>query len=236
MTKLSDTILARIKTQHLHPVPRWHFVLRQALVWGLVVLSVVVAATTFGTMLAGLIGAEWALAPRWPGQELGFVFDIVHGLWIGAFVVAVIGAVLFFRLTRRGYRSGLAIVSSVLVLTSIITGALLLPTSLPGHLQDLHNAYFPQTLPVALLNNPAEGRLLGEILEVNDEGDTASFRDATGKLWTLWIFDEQPVPLFEEVRVFGEEIDEGIFAALAVRALPPEDFVQGLLDDPRMPH
>lgn len=226
MTKLSQIILEKIKMEHRQPLPPWVFKAKRILIWSLVILSVIAASLFLGALIAGFITLEWPLATRWPGGQIGFLWDTVAWLFVIGVIVALIGGILFFRLTRRGYRYGIAVIAIVIALSSLTAGALLVFTPVPLYLHEWYDVHFPRRVDVARFHAPEEGRLLGKI--TSKEGDIAYLEAVDGQTWRLVLFENKSVEAEDLVEVFGEIVSPDTFAAMAVRAVPPYYFVQGL--------
>lgn len=225
MSKMSQSILDKIKQEHRRPLPSWRFVLKNAAVWFLVILAISIAAVFTGTQLAQFIQAEWGIASRWPGGEFGFVREMVSWLWIGGIVLSFIGAFVFLRFTKRGYRYSFAWISLILFTVFVAGGSLFLPTPIPAELMNWQDKKLPRKIDVARFHNPQEGRLMGEILS---EVDNTIFLEAVDhQVWELWVFQDSAVLPQDLVQVFGEVIDPSTFAVLSIQTIPPHYFVQG---------
>lgn len=227
MSKLSQSILKKIRTEQRTPVPSWLFRSRYALIWLLVIGSSVLTALFLGSLIGEVISIKWDLANRWPGHSFGLVRDFVTIFWVIGAVVALIGGILFFRRTKRGYRYRLIAIMMVLTLTSVVVGASLIATSIPGHLRAWHENLLPPVFDVARFQAPSDGRLVGEITDTRDS-TTVHFEDVTGKTWELWVLDDPSTLPTGLVHIFGEPMGGNTFAALMIRPVPPHNFVQGL--------
>jgi hypothetical protein len=65
---------------------------------------------------------------------------------------------------------------------------------------------------------------LGEIVSVGR--DTAYLRGVDGSDWELWLFGEQTIAEKTFVRVFGEPLQNNVFAVLSIIPVPPRHSVQ----------
>jgi|GEM_PF-5567255 len=231
MSKLSQSILEKIKKEHRQPLPHWRFMAKGALIWLLVVAGMIIAALSLGTQLAELIHAEWNIANRWPGGELGFLRETISWLWTAGIIISLLGALILFRYTKRGYRYSLAFTAFILVTTSVTAGTLLLPTPVPQKFRAIHDQYLPPRIEVTRFHNPAEGRLMGEI--ISEEDDTIYLEAIDKQVWELWVFQDYAVLPEDLVEVFGEVIDPSTFAVLSIRGIPAHYFVQGFPEQAR---
>lgn len=231
MSKMSQSILEKIKQEHRMPVPHWRFVFKNIVVWTLVVSTVILSAVFLGTQLAQLLNAEWLIADRWPGGRIGFLRESISWLWVMGVLLCGIGAITFLRWTKRGYRYSFAWMSFLLIAATVTTGGLLLPTGVPQQFRIWHDQYLPPKIDVARFHNPAEGRLMGEIISEAD--DTLLLEAVDQQVWELWVFQEYAVIPEDLVEVFGEVIDPSTFAVLSIRSIPPHYSVQGFPKDLR---
>lgn len=224
MSKLSKTILEKIQKEHKKPTPRWMFLLKNIFIWGLLITSVFFVGMFLGGIILNLMSLNWEIAPRWPGAHFGFLHDALEGVWILGIVLALIGSVLFFRSTKRGYRYGVSVVVSVLLLLSFGLGAVFLFTPIPGFMHEWHGQNMPMTIHMNEFHYPEKGRLIGDLIEIN--GDTAYLQAPDQTEWELWLFGYYPVRENDFVLVFGEVIDTGVFAVTDMRPVPSNYFVQ----------
>jgi Zn-dependent protease with chaperone function len=231
MSKLSQSILEKIRKEHREPLPHWRFVAMRVLIWLVVIVAIIIASVSLGTQLAQLINAEWGIATRWPGGNFGFLRETISWLWIGGIILSLLGAVIFFRHTKRGYRYSFVFISFVLITTSATAGTLLLSTSFPQKFKTIHDQYLPPKINVMNFHTPGEGRLVGEI--ISEEDDTIFLEAIDKHIWELWVFQEYAVLPADLVQVFGEVIDPSTFAVLSIQEIPAHYFVQGFPKDER---
>lgn len=231
MSKLSQSILEKIKKEHRQPLPHWRFVAKHMLIWFFVIAAILIASLSLGTQLAQLINAEWGIATRWPGGNLGFLRETISWLWIAGIILSLLGAITLFRYTKRGYRYSFVFITFVLITTSATAGALLLSTSFPQKFKVMHDQYLPPKRNVSNFHNPMEGRLMGEI--ISEEDDTIFLEAIDKHIWELWVFQEYAVLPADLVQVFGEVIDPSTFAVLSIQEIPAHYFVQGFPKDQR---
>lgn len=232
MTKLSKSVLDQIKTSGVQPKSAWRFRAQRTAIWVLLTICFVAAAGFFGAVLGELLAADWRLAARWPGAELGLIRDAASGLWLAGFALATAGVFFFFRLTRRGYRFGAIAVLGFFALASCAAGASLLATSVPDRLHAMHAQIMPRGVSIGRFHDPDSGRMVGEIISI--DRDTASFLAIDGREWELWLATQYLQLPDRTTLVFGEKIDSDIFLMLDARPLPPSVFLQDWDALPRM--
>jgi len=220
--KISQSVLERIKKEAMQPRPRWQFVAINANKWTLAVLAIFGAGVFTGSFVADLFGGEWEIARSYPGGYLAFLHDTIPWLWLTGVMTLSVGAFFAFRSTRRGYRYGSLALTGFLVTAVIATAISLTPTRLIERVCDFREHKFPHELNLKRWHNPAEGFLIGEILEKKEL--IWLLRDFQARDWQVDV-SQAKMPPFEfevsqKIRVIGE-IDGEIFYAEFVRPARP---------------
>jgi len=100
---MSEKIMELIEQKGLSPKPRWHFFVREWVVWGMVCLALLVGS--LATTLTIYIGnASRFMERHILFSDLLFLFRLVPFLWLFLVCIAVFYTVYALRETRRGYR------------------------------------------------------------------------------------------------------------------------------------
>ena len=238
MNKLSKSVLNKIKSKHLKPRAHWQFVLKNIVLWGLVVVAVVAAGVFVASLIQELLEAEWDIAHRYPGGPLNFFRQAISVTWLIAIVATIALAFVFFRKTKRGYRYGVSALAGIILVASIVLGTSLAPTKIPEKFREFEMQNFGRRFDEQRWQAPEEGLLIGDIVEVGDELLVLSARDQ--KIWKVDI-SEAMVPPFlqmlegENVRVIGEQTGEDSFRADFVKPGTPPNFSERGLRDDRPP-
>lgn len=117
----SEKILERIKADKVAPRPRLFFSLKNAGLWTLAAVSVLVGALAVSSMLFRLINIPRVLPPGLPPPPFATFLYLVPFLWIVLFGAFSYLAYREVRSTKRGYRYDLR---AILLLLLILTGGL----------------------------------------------------------------------------------------------------------------
>ncbi|MFH0776472.1 MAG: hypothetical protein V1936_02565 [Patescibacteria group bacterium] len=216
MQKLSKKILAEIKKQHLAPRSRLVFLAKNYGVWVLALLAVLLAAIFVSSLVGEVREAEWELASHFPGGRGNFLWHALPFFWLVSLLAACVFAYFLFRQTKSGYRFGLFAIVGSIGLVSLIGGVSLLATSLPPKFLDFRMHNFPPPFDEAEWQNPEEGFLLGEILQIGDKVLILNSRDQS--VWEVGISQAKLPPLFElqvgmNIRAVGTQTSEKKFEA-----------------------
>ncbi|MEI6627698.1 MAG: hypothetical protein WCL61_03820 [bacterium] len=119
MNKITETILNKIKTQHLKPMPKWRFRLSNSGRWlGLIVLVSVMILSL------GLLWYFWSDQPCFYGGRLdaGLIFGRMPLLFLMLIFLGAVFSLFDFYNTGRGYKYSFLRVSLVLLVVVVLAG------------------------------------------------------------------------------------------------------------------
>lgn len=223
---LEKEILQTIKDKHLTPKPRWQFLLKNYVVWGLVVLSIFIGSLAFAVVLYMVINNDWNVYEYINDSFLGFIFVTLPYFWIillGAFIII---AHYNLRHTKKGYRYSLNAIAFISIIGSIVLGTLFYKVGLGQAIDDV----FVERVPFyqkflgdrhKRWASPQDGLLAGVIAEVHKD-NTLSLQDRTNTIWRVNIDEAcmfQDIVFTEGlfIKIIGErETSTSTFKALRI--------------------
>lgn len=229
MNKFSKSILEKIKTEHLKPKARWQFVLKNIVLWSLAIVAVVAAGVFIASFIQDLLEAEWDIAHRYPGGQFHFLRQAISTTWLIAIAAVIALAFVFFRKTKRGYRYGVFVLAGIIFTSSVVLGTSLVPTKIPEKVRDFKAQKFGRNFDEQRWQNPQEGFLLGDIIEI--EGQIFILSALDKKVWKVDALGSKMPPDFDlkqgdRVRVIGEKSGEDTFRADFVKPEKPSRFLR----------
>ncbi len=212
---LAAAVLGRIEEEHVTPHSRLFFTAKEAGVWLLWLMTVVLGA------LAVAVTVTVAVYRYATGYELthdsllSYAAEVLPYLWILVFSAMTLLAVYNLRHTKRGYRYSLFVILSSSILCSVGGGVVLHVSGLGFTLDRILGSYVPAYLSqdkieARLWQQPEQGRLIGvpELDEVAQDG-TVHFVDVTSGEWSLVVRELPPqdaalIAHGDQVRLIGE--------------------------------
>ena len=223
--KSSEKLLSKMKDQNLRPLPRWRFVLREAMIWSLLVLSVLIGALAFSIILFSIQQLEFDLVRHMSHSPLEFFLGLLPFLWIGFLVVFVIIGVVSLRRSRKGYKYSPSRLVFINLIISILLGTLLFIGGGAGWLEDIFASQVEvyesvNEKKVKLWSMPDEGYLSGTITQIGER--SFELTDFQGKNWKV-NYEKAFIPpgvLFEErsrIKIIGEKTSVNTFHAQEIR-------------------
>lgn len=223
---LAHDVLAHIEEEHIAPKPRWHFLIKDYVVWATGIASLVVGSVAVSVIIFAAVNSDFAyrhLLSRGPFEH---IVQLLPVLWIVLLAVFVALAYYNFKHTKHGYRHRLIAVVSTSILISIAAGTGLYAAG-ASQIADyavsralpFHPAFDEKRQ--ALWVQPERGLLAGYVVSIEDSGDLA-FEDFEGKNWNISTEDlnEREKGLFahiDTVSIIGEQISDDEFRACLVR-------------------
>lgn len=227
MITITDKILDTIKGEHLKPKPRWHFIVRQILIWSTALLSVVIGSITFSVILFRMVNNDWEVLKYINRSPVVHAFNTLPYLWLVLLVLFVGLAYYNARHTKGAYKyHGYWFVIGSVVL-SLVIGGMLYAVGIGPRVH-----YTAEKLPFMkelmydrnqMWMNADDGFIAGEVVEMLSGVGMFELEDLDSRQWVVRAGDEYypPPPHFiiEEgvmIRIYGEKIDKEIFEAIKI--------------------
>lgn len=235
---LSQSVLGRIKEQHIEPKPHWHFTLKNVLFWVVFGLSVLIGARAMGVVIFVLSDLRPELLAQNGGLHGGIppVMQILPLTWLLFFVLTILIAVLGLHHTKKGYKVSIGKIILINLLATLLLGGVLFALGDGERFEQTisnHVSFIPaaETRRERVWNTPVEGRLAGEIqnTDVTAASTSIALLDLSGKSWNVDL-NGLPLPLSPEgnvlmrIRLVGVKTGEATFKANAIYPwsnLPP---------------
>lgn len=238
MTKISKSVLEKIKKADLKPRPKWQFIAWRVLFWTIFILAVFIGGGAFGMIFHQVFGTEWGFMHKGMMSPFyGMMLILPYICWFSILGLMVALAYKTISKTQKGYRYRPALVVGLSVLLSLLLGIFVYQMQLSHGLDEaMQNSFGPyshfQSQHDAMWVSPENGVLSGEVLEQISE-TSFKLQDLNGEAWTINFVDES-LELEEGNRVFimGEITAEGEFTATEIQI--KERRFSGLFE--RKPH
>jgi len=240
--EFDQKLVEKIKEEKMTPKPRWHFLLKNYVVWATGALSLLVGAAAVSVMIYLLKYNGWELREETNKSILEFFLVTLPYFWIiflGIFIF-----ILYYNLkhTKKGYRYPVGFIAVAGILSSIILGGIFYLFGLGQKIDNVLGEKAPlyETIINRQLSfwlNPDEGRLTGIIASEVVNGNFYLV-DPSGNAWQIQMRDSvlsYRLPDFlktgEPVNIIGQIADDNIFQAAIIKPLMPG---RGFFDRPNI--
>ena len=236
--KLKLQVLNKIKEQKLEPTPKWHFMLKDWVVWAVFGLSILIGAMAFSVSIFMIKTNDWEIRRFLDNSLLEFTFKTLPYIWILLFIGFTLVAYFNLRHTKKGYKYNLPTMIIVNLLATVIMGYALFGMGAAKRIDSFALDRIPAYQKIAnehrrdIWTTPERGLLAGEIKKVVQE-DGFTLIDFKDNEWTVTLNSEAPAHFLEEgltVQVIGEKTDEFEFTAERIKPWQrnlPQDLKRG---------
>ncbi|MCX6794602.1 MAG: hypothetical protein NTY31_01190 [Candidatus Falkowbacteria bacterium] len=230
--EFDQKLTEKIKEAKIAPKPRWHFLLKDYVVWVAGALALLIGAAAVSVMIYLLKNNGWELREETHKSVIEFFLLTLPYFWIiflGIFVF-----ILYYNLkhTKKGYRYPVWLIALAGVLSSIILGSIFFLFGLGQRIDNVLGQSAPlyeivMNRQLSFWFNPEEGRLAGIIISEVDDGNFYLV-DSAGDDWQVLgrnSGSDSRSPDFlkagEPINLIGQILEDKKFRADIIRPLVP---------------
>lgn len=228
----SKDILERIKKEQIKPRSKWHFVLKDSVVWFVFATSIVFGALSFSVILHFWEINDWDAYYRVNENFLAFVLLTMPYFWLVCFLLFVLVAYLYLRHTREGYRLEFAKVVIWNLVLSLIFGSVLYSVGAGRQVENELSMRAPfyndlRENQEGIWLRPEQGVIIGKVMAIAEDGDFLELDDPRQVVWTVDVSEAEYFQGFIVregfmIKVFGVEAENHYFVAEEIRPLMKE--------------
>lgn len=172
--EISQDVLKKIEAQNIAPRPRWHFILRNIVVWMIAVFCIVFGALTVSLMIFIFTHGAWearGIIDRGPFEHFFAVFPL---LWLISFILFIVLADYAVRATKMGYKYSTGVLALIIIVTSVIGGMALHIIGVSQHTDKALGQHVPYYKTVEMQQNrflhiPEKGQIVGRVINVGED-------------------------------------------------------------------
>ena len=224
MSDISKKILDTIKGRELKPKPRWHFIMRQILIWFTALLSVIIGSFTFSVILFRIVNNDWEVLKFINRSPVAHVLNTLPYVWIVLLVLFVALAYYNARHTKGAYKYQAYWFVAGSIVISIAFGSVFYAVGIGPRVHQLG-----EQVPVfrelmkdrdALWLDPDNGLLAGEVTGILSGVGIFAIEDFNGNYWVVTPAQSYmpPPSHFElepgaQIRMMGRVLDVELFEA-----------------------
>lgn len=241
MNEISQKILQVIKDKHIHPKPRWHFIMAHILMWIAVSVAIAVGALCCGVVIRHFLKTDWGMVQKLAAGPVESFMIVLPYLWFVLLAIILYLAKWLFAHTENGYKIKPAVVLMGSILVSLAGGLLTFGTHLDvpfEHGFRKHMPFYSDYIKERSSHfvNTSKGILAGEILEMRPE-DEVMVVDFDDEQWEVDLHNVLPAPEFIVLQkgfpigVLGKKTAPSSFKAK--KLIPPPPFFEYLEENER---
>ena len=178
--KFDQELLDKIKTKHLLPTPKWHFLLKNYVVWGIGFLSLVIGGLAFSVIIYMFSYNDWNIYDKISSSFTEFVVLTLPYFWI-VFLIFFIAVVNYnIKYTKQGYRYHVSVVLALSIIMSMGLGVLFFGLGMGQAIDDILGERMPFyehiiNRRIGDWNRPEAGRLTGMVVSSSTDNNFKLF-------------------------------------------------------------
>lgn len=235
MSKISKSVLEKIKKDQVKPKPKWWFVAMHAGMWLAIGVSILVGSMAMGVLIHEFSGAEWVHVGRLSKDGVpGFLLMLPY-IWFGALGLTLFLSYRLFAHTKKGYKHQPYAIVGATALVSVLLGTGLYITRTAERFEAVMIERVPPYAEYMkgrerLLAAPDHGVLPGVIID-EENGVMIIVNDVERREWEVDIsaakYRPRDVEIGHAVLAIGEKTGDFDFTAAEIKPFRPrisEDF------------
>jgi len=215
----SQKILKKIQEDNIKPTPKWHFLLKDYIVWFFGFFSLVTGAIAFSVIIYLIKYNDWEIYNQTNGGFWEFFLLTLPYFWL--LLLFLFSFLVFYNVkhTKNGYRYSVKSIVLSNILISITLGFVFYHTGIGRRLDDILGekvSFYPTFINhrMHFWSQPESGRLAGIVVSSDGDKSFVLF-DVDNKKWTVIRSDDlgMKVEIEKPVRVLGKILSENAFEA-----------------------
>lgn len=228
--KFDEKFLKSIKEKKITPTPRWHFRLKEYVIWGTGIIFLLVGAVSISLIIHMVRLSSFEVYRKTAQGPFEFFFLIVPIFWLVLLIVFTLVVYFDYKKTKNAYRHSPLVIIAVVALSSLGLGSIFSNAGLGERIDDAIGRRAPENFYRQVINphmeywsHPEEGRLMGLVIAENNESEYGVL-DARKKEWILVIekgnAGRDVLIVGRPVRAIGEKISDNEFVAKEIFSMP----------------
>ncbi|MBU4216747.1 hypothetical protein L6270_02905 [Candidatus Parcubacteria bacterium] len=229
--KFDQELLDKIKSDKLAPTPKWHFLLKDYLVWAVGVLSLLIGGLAFSVIIYMLRFSDWNVYKQIGESFLSFILISLPYFWLALLAFFIFLVYYNIEHTKNGYRYSVPIVLLANVVISLFLGLLFFKAGVGQEFDRILGEsmpFYPNLMNqnINFWMQPDAGRLTGIVISKDVENNFILL-DFNQNQWNVDVSNVElgPMEMFMlggPIRVFGVKASSsGNFVAQMILPVPP---------------
>lgn len=216
--KIEDKVLNYIKEENIKSSPKWHFIIKNDMIWVLWLISILVGAISVSVLIFSFANAEWKYYMTTHGNFINFFIDFFPLIWIISLLIFIFIAYKNFKNTKRGYKYSIVTVVVLSIFVSTISGVGLYILGFGGFFdEEIGNSIpFYKTIVIhkeETWMKPGSGLFIGEVIRISPDFNSFTIKSPDGKIWfidgtDLSNLDKEILTEFRVVRIIGIPLEK----------------------------
>jgi len=224
--EFGKTIETKINEEQLTPTPRWHFLLKNYVIWSFALLTTFLGSLAVSTIIFILTDHDWDIFHYLDRSLFEHIFISIPYVWL--IILMFLVSIVQYNVThtKRGYRYKTSLVLIGSILFSIIFGGTLFSLGINSEIHELLIEQIPLYKSAIYTKEniwifPEKGLLSGTIIAINENGFT--LLDLNKKIWDVTTPDDTKwennviLKIGEKIKLIGTQNNIDEFSTFVIR-------------------
>jgi len=239
----NDNVLHKIKEEKISPKPRWQFLLKNILIWGLGVVSLILGAIAT-SLVFYMITGEDAGVGRGGANPFEALLFVIPFFWLICLAVFAIMVYFYIKHTKKGYKYSTKKIILFIIGASLLLGVVVSVLGLDRIIDDTlgeRAPFYDRVINPRLeyWANPEQGRLTGMVISQTSPIEY-NLIDPRGENWVVILTSDEDyhdkILVDHPVRLIGQRTAEHRFVIKEVMSVGPgRGFLRRMMP-PKVPH
>jgi hypothetical protein len=226
---ITKKVLDTIHDAHLVPKPRWNFLLKQKIVWGVGLILTLFGGMAFSVIIHSIRTGDWDLYRYTSSGFIKIFFITLPYVWLVLIVLFGIVAYFNIRKTKTGYRYTMLYIIGGIVVISAVFGMLFDFIGVGKrfeHTCAMHVGAYQKLscFQESLLHDPEHGIIVGDVISFSKETSILIIRDVHDIQWNVLIKDKnttepQNFLIGSKIKIIGKKVDQNNFISSEIRPM-----------------
>jgi hypothetical protein len=248
MTKLSESIVGKIKQERIAPVPRWHFLFKSYIFWSLLGISILLGSLSFSVIAHIINNGDIDLFTHLQGNFVVSTVILLPFLWFFSLIIFAIVAYYNWKHTKLGYKFKRRWMLGSSIVLSMSLGSVLYAFGMGNALDRVMVKAMPfydvskHKAREELWLKPESGLIMGKVLNIDSINNQFVIQDVQGVDWKI---DEKAISVQtvdaiktgKIVKIIGKKDGANKFIANEIRSCgdcqddEDQEKLEGINDD-----
>ena len=221
MSIITEKIIQKIQFEHIQPLPKKFFLLKQCLIWLCDFLLLILSGFLTAVIIFLIKNQDWDIAQRFTIFKPLFIFFILPYFWLILLLAASALVYYNYRHTKYGYRLKFSLIIFVFLVFNLTFGFIFYQLDIGHALEEKISNNF--TFYHQINNNHLlwqavdKGLLAGQVIA--QEKNNLTILDFEQNIWQISLSEKityWPI-INEKIKIIGQRIGERKFLAEEIR-------------------
>lgn len=220
--KFDRELLGKIKEKQLTPMPKWQFLLKNYVVWGAGLISLLIGAAAISVVIYISRYNDWGIYKQIGDSAAGFILLTMPYFWLIFLTLFIFIMYYNIKHTDKGYRYPVPAILTGAIAATVLLGVLFYGAGLGQAIDDVlgQKAPFYDRMINPRINywsRPGEGRLTGLIISRPNENEIVLV-DRSRREWKVFIKSDKlesgvDIQAGKPICLLGRKISKNEFKA-----------------------